>query len=95
MLWLLCVSILPVLILFYLYIKSLYSFYDERTRISAGSEVEKASYQINSAFQEVDELLTSLIFSQYDNKYCIQSIAGMESEDTEITELQGIYLYLQ
>lgn len=93
MLWLLCVSILPVLILFYLYIKSLYSFYDERTRISAGSEVEKASYQINSAFQEVDELLTSLIFSQYDNKYCIQSIAGMESEDTEITDIQRLRNY--
>ena len=58
---LLCVSIIPVLILFYLHIKSFYKFYDERTSIIASGEMEKAVYQIDSAFQEVDELVASLI----------------------------------
>lgn len=47
---LLCVSIIPVLILFYLHIKSFYKFYDERTSIIASGEMEKAVYQIDSAF---------------------------------------------
>ena len=90
---LLCVSIIPVLILFYLHIKSFYKFYDERTSIIASGEMEKAVYQIDSAFQEVDELVASLIHSRYDNKYCIQSIAGMEYADTDITAMQRLTNY--
>lgn len=89
----LCVSIIPVLILFYLHIKSFYKFYDERTSIIASGEMEKAVYQIDSAFQEVDELVASLIHSRYDNKYCIQSIAGMEYADTDITAMQRLTNY--
>ena len=90
---LLCVSIIPVLILFYLHIKSFYKFYDERTSIIASGEMEKSFYQIDSAFQEVDELVASLIHSRYDNKYCIQSIAGMEYADTDITAMQRLTNY--
>lgn len=90
---LLCVSIIPVLILFYLHIKSFYKFYDERSSIIASGEMEKAVYQIDSAFQEVDELVASLIHSRYDNKYCIQSIAGMEYADTDITAMQRLTNY--
>lgn len=90
---LLCVSIIPVLILFYLHIKSFYQFYDERTSIIANSEMEKAVYQIDSAFQEVDELVASLIHSRYDNKYCIQSIADMEYNDADITAMQRLTNY--
>ena len=90
---LLCVSIIPVLILFYLHIKSFYKFYDERTSIIASGEMEKAVYQIDSAFQEVDELVASLIHSRYDNKYCIQSIADMEYNDTDITAMQRLTNY--
>lgn len=90
---LLFVSIVPVLILFYLHIKNFYQFYDEQTRFAAKSETEKAAYQIDNALQEIDELVVSLIHSRYDNKYCIQSIADMETENIGPTAMQRLTNY--
>ena len=91
---LLCVSVLPVLILSFIHIASFRKFYDERTKMTASAEIEKAAYQINLAFQEVDALTSSIIYSKYNNLYCLQNIAEMESKKKNtITPMERLTNY--
>ena len=90
---LICISIVPLIILFSLYIKNTYDFYKTQRKGMAFTEIEKAAYKANTAFSEIDELVSSLIYSQYDNEYCIQSISAQENEKSELTDIERLQNY--
>ena len=90
---LLCVSIIPVLILFALHLKSSYEFYNEQTKTIASGEIDKAVYQADTVFKEIDDLVTSLIFSQYESEYFIRSMSVQEEENSSLSAIDRLKNY--
>lgn len=90
---LICISIVPLIILFSLYIKNTYDFYKNQRKGMAITEIEKAAYKADTAFSEIDELVSSLIYSQYDDEYCIQSISAQENTKSEMTDIERLNNY--
>lgn len=93
LLCLLAVSILPVLILFFYISNNNRNFYNSQVETASSSEVLRITTRINENYQDIRDLISSLIFSTYDDINCITSICEQEGIGKEITESQRLQNY--
>jgi sensor histidine kinase YesM len=82
---LLLVSILPVLIIFVFTLNSNSKFYQSQLAEVSNNEVKSITTKINTNLESLNNLLTSLIFSKYDNESCILSICEQEGTGKDLT----------
>lgn len=80
---LLFVSIIPVLFFGMYTDYNNTTFYNNQVESASKNEIHRISSDINRNFEDVRDLISSLIFSTYDNINCITSIAHEESGETE------------
>ncbi|WP_394915225.1 sensor histidine kinase [uncultured Robinsoniella sp.] len=90
---LLGISILPILILFGVILKNNMEYYNSQISAASDSEVQKMVTSINSTFVNLNDLMTSLIFSQYDNDSCMLSICEQEGAGSEPTPMERLTNY--
>lgn len=90
---LLAVSILPVLFLFFYISRNNRSFFNSQVETASASEVLRLTTRINENYQDIQNLISSLIFSTYDDVNCITSICEQEGIGKEITESQRLQNY--
>ena len=82
---LLSVSILPVLF-FGVYTEfNNNTFYNKQVESASRNEIHRISSDINRNYEDVRDLISSLIFSTYDNINCITNIAQQEGGEKEPT----------
>lgn len=80
---LLSVSILPVLF-FGVYTEfNNNTFYNKQVESASRNEIHRISSDINRNYEDVRDLISSLIFSTYDNINCITNIAQQEGGEKE------------
>lgn len=82
---LLFVSILPVLFFGVYTDFNNNNFYNSQVESASKNEIRRISSDINRNYEDVRDLISSLIFSTYDNINCITSIAQQESGEKEPT----------
>ena len=82
---LLSVSILPVLFFGVYTDYNNNVFYNDQVESASRNEIHRVASNINRNYEDVRELISSLIFSTYDNTNCITSIAKQESGEKEPT----------
>lgn len=90
---LLGISILPILILFGVILKNNMEYYNSQISVASDNEVQKMVTGINSTFVNLNDLMTSLIFSQYDNDSCMLSICEQEGAGREPTPMERLTNY--
>lgn len=90
---LLGISILPILILFGVILKNNMEYYNIQISAASDTEVQKMVTSINSTFVNLNDLMTSLIFSQYDNDSCMLSICEQEGAGNEPTPMERLTNY--
>lgn len=90
---LLGISILPILLLFGVILKNNMEYYNSQISAASDSEVQKMVTSINSTFVNLNDLMTSLIFSQYDNDSCMLSICEQEGAGKEPTPMERLTNY--
>lgn len=90
---LLGISILPILLLFGVILKNNMEYYNSQISAASDSEVQKMVTSINSIFVNLNDLMTSLIFSQYDNDSCMLSICEQEGAGKEPTPMERLTNY--
>lgn len=93
LLCLLGISILPILLLFGVILKNNMEYYNSQISAASDSEVQKMVTSINSTFVNLNDLMTSLIFSQYDNDSCMLSICEQEGAGKEPTPMERLTNY--
>lgn len=93
LLCLLGISILPILLLFGVILKNNMEYYNSQISAASDSEVQKMVTSINSTFVNLNDLMTSLIFSQYDNDSCMLSICEQEGVGKEPTPMERLTNY--
>ncbi len=76
---LLGVSILPVIIIFLSTIRNNSSFYQSQISELGNHEVQSKVAEINNISGHLQEVLTALIFSRYDDKSCMLEICSQEA----------------
>ena len=76
---LLSVSILPVLFFGVYTDYNNNVFYNNQVESASRNEIHRVASNINRNYEDVRDLISSLIFSTYDNTNCITSIAQQES----------------
>ncbi|CUX17374.1 sensor histidine kinase [Clostridium sp. C105KSO13] len=76
---LLGVSILPVIIIFISTIRNNSSFYQSQISELGNHEVQSKVTEINNISGHLQEVLTALIFSTYDNESCMLDICSQEA----------------
>lgn len=82
---LLSISIIPVLVFGIYTDNNNKKFYNSQVESASRNELRRVTATINRNYEEVRELIDSLIFSTYDNVNCITSIAQQESGGKEIS----------
>lgn len=82
---LLSISIIPVLVFGIYTDNNNKKFYNSQVESASRNEIRRVTATINRNYEEVRELIDSLILSTYDNVNCITSIAQQESGDKEIS----------
>lgn len=90
---LMAVSILPILIFFLYTYKNNEKFYNEQIETASSNEVRRITTRINENYQDIQDLLSSLLFSTYDGENCITSISEQEGKDKSITDSQRLKNY--
>lgn len=90
---LLAISVLPVLFLFFYISQNNRKFYNSQVETASASEVLRITTRINENYQDIRNLISSLIFSTYDDINCITSICEQEAEGKSITESQRLQNY--
>lgn len=90
---LLTVSVLPVLF-FSLYTqdRNLKSYNQQIEDISS-AEVQRITERINKNYEDVQDIISSLIFSTYDGRNCIDTIFEREREETAVSYSDRLYNY--
>lgn len=82
---LLAVSILPVLFFFGYTLQTNKRFYNNQVETASSTEVRRITSRINENYQDIRDLIGSLLFSTYDGINCITSICEQETPKGEIT----------
>jgi Predicted signal transduction protein with a C-terminal ATPase domain len=90
---LLAISILPVLIIFIFTLKSNAQFYQSQVTEASNNEVRTITTRVNGIMENLNRLLTSLIFSKYDNDSCMMSICDMERKGNTPTPYERLCNY--
>ncbi|HHV12600.1 MAG TPA: histidine kinase [Clostridiales bacterium] len=90
---LLLVSILPVLIIFVFTLNSNSRFYQSQLAQVSNNEMKSITTRINTNLESQNNLLTSLIFSKYDNESCILSICEQEGKGKNPTPYERLSSY--
>ncbi len=87
---LLAVSILPVLIIFIFILRSNSQFYQSQIAEASNNEVSSITTRVNGSIENLNGLLTSLIFSKYDNNSCMLAICGQEGKGKQLTPYERL-----
>lgn len=87
------ISILPIIIIFTFTLRNNMLFYNRQISAASDNEVRAITSNINRTLENLDQLLTSLIFSSYDNDSVMLSICGMESGNDLPTANQRLLNY--
>jgi two-component system, sensor histidine kinase YesM len=89
----LLVSILPVLIIFIFTLNNNSKFYQSQLAEVSDNEVKSITTRINTNLESMNNLLTSLTFSKYDNESCILSICEQEGKKESLTAYDRLNNY--
>lgn len=87
---LLAVSVLPVVILFLFTLNNNSRFYQNQISELGNHEVQSKVARVDRTFEHLQELLTALIFSTYDNESCMLDICSQESQGVEPTKYERL-----
>lgn len=82
---LLSISIIPVLVFGIYSDNNNKNFYNSQVESASRNEIRRVTATINRNYEEVRDLINSLIFSTYDNINCIMNIAQQESGNKEVS----------
>lgn len=82
---LLTVSILPVIIIFLFTLHNNSRFYQTQISEMGNHEVQNKVAEVNRVTEHLQELLTALIFSTYDDMSCILEISAQETQGENLT----------
>ncbi|MDO4273630.1 MAG: histidine kinase [Eubacteriales bacterium] len=90
---LLAVSVLPVLFFSFYTLQSNRNFYNNQIEQASKNEVRRITTRINENYADVQKLLESLLFSNYDGVNCMTSLCQQEGSDKSITKSQRLKNY--
>lgn len=87
---LLTVSILPVIIMFLFTLHNNSRFYQTQISEMGNHEVQNKVAEVNRVTEHLQELLTALIFSTYDDMSCILEISAQETQGENLTAYERL-----
>lgn len=87
---LLTVSILPVIIIFLFTLHNNSRFYQTQISEMGNHEVQNKVAEVNRVTEHLQELLTTLIFSTYDDMSCILEISAQETQGENLTAYERL-----
>ena len=87
---LLTVSILPVIIIFLFTLHNNSRFYQTQISEMGNHEVQNKVAEVNRVTEHLQELLTALIFSTYDDMSCILQISAQETQGENLTAYERL-----
>lgn len=87
---LLTVSILPVIIIFLFTLHNNSRFYQTQISEMGNHEVQNKVAEVNRVTEHLQELLTALIFSTYDDMSCILEISAQETQGENMTAYERL-----
>lgn len=87
---LLTVSILPVIIIFLFTLHNNSRFYQTQISEMGNHEVQNKVAEVNRVTEHLQELLTALIFSTYDDMSCILEISAQETQGENLTAYERL-----
>lgn len=87
---LLTVSILPVIIIFLFTLHNNSRFYQIQISEMGNHEVQNKVAEVNRVTEHLQELLTALIFSTYDDMSCILEISAQETQGENLTAYERL-----
>ena len=87
---LLTVSILPVTIIFLFTLHNNSRFYQTQISEMGNHEVQNKVAEVNRVTEHLQELLTALIFSTYDDMSCILEISAQETQGENLTAYERL-----
>lgn len=87
---LLTVSILPVIIIFLFTLHNNSRFYQIQISEMGNHEVQNKVAEVNRVTEHLQELLTALIFSAYDDMSCILEISAQETQGENLTAYERL-----
>lgn len=87
---LLTVSILPVFIIFLFTLHNNSRFYQTQISEMGNHEVQNKVAEVNRVTEHLQELLTALIFSTYDDMSCILEISAQETQGENLTAYERL-----
>lgn len=90
---LLAVSMIPILFFSFYSLSSNRKFYNDQIEQASKNEVRRITSRINGNYEEVKELLSSLLFSTYDGVNLMTSLCDQEGAGKEITKSQRLKNY--
>ena len=87
---LLTVSILPVIIIFLFTLHNNSRFYQTQISEMGNHEVQNKVAEVNRVTEHLQEILTALIFSTYDDMSCIVEISAQETQGENLTAYERL-----
>ncbi len=90
---LLAISILPIVVLFIFTLRNITQFYHAQISTASNNEVKVVTSRINNIFENLDGVMTSLIFSEYDGRNCMLYICQNETQENLLTAGQRLENY--
>lgn len=87
---LLTVSILPVIVIFLFTLHNNSRFYQTQISEMGNHEVQNKVAEVNRVTEHLQELLTALIFSTYDDMSCILEISAQETQGENLTAYERL-----
>lgn len=87
---LLTVSILPVIIMFVFTLHNNSTFYQTQISEMGNHEVQNKVTEVDQVIEHLQELLTALIFSTYEDTSCILEISAQEARGEIVTEYERL-----
>lgn len=87
---LLTVSILPVIIMFVFTLHNNSTFYQTQISEMGNHEVQNKVTEVDQVIEHLQELLTALIFSTYEDTSCILEISDQEARGEIVTEYERL-----
>lgn len=87
---LLTVSILPVIIIFLFTLHNNSRFYQTQISEMGNHEVQNKVAEVNRVTEHLQELLTALVFSTYDDMSCILEISAQETQGENLTAYERL-----
>lgn len=86
----LAVSIVPALVLFLLTLNNNSSFYKQQITAASEMTIEKQSMTINNIFRNMEEVLDTMLYSQYMVDNDIQTISKSELNEVPVSSYQRL-----